>query len=325
MRDASVGFQCPECVKEGAKSTRQAKAAYGGQAAHRQPAGHHARPDRRSTCVVFLLIRSGGGRRARRARAAPARRSSPRLQQVEGVSGGACWQILTSVFAHAEVPHLGFNMLSLYFLGPMLEQARRAGPVPGDLPGLGGHRQRRRDAAERPQQPDPGCLGRDLRPAGRAARGGVQGGRRPAPDPVLAGARPRLLVHRASTVSWQGHLGGFVGGVLVAAIIVYAPRQRRELLQWSGIGAVVLVSVVLIVVRRACWPDPGLRPKLSPAVYNPVENYTRVTRGHDGVRRAGHSHLVANAKPRAMKATPRTRFFWPRLRISGIVVSVPTK
>ncbi len=31
MRDASVGFQCPDCVKEGARSTRQGKAAYGGK------------------------------------------------------------------------------------------------------------------------------------------------------------------------------------------------------------------------------------------------------------------------------------------------------
>ena len=31
MRSASVGFQCPSCVSEGAKTIRQAKAAYGGK------------------------------------------------------------------------------------------------------------------------------------------------------------------------------------------------------------------------------------------------------------------------------------------------------
>ena len=41
---------------------------------------------------------------------------------VQGVSGGAWWQPVTSMFTHVEVLHIGFNMLALFFLGPMLEQ-----------------------------------------------------------------------------------------------------------------------------------------------------------------------------------------------------------
>ncbi len=33
------------------------------------------------------------------------------------------FQIITSVFMHADIQHLAFNMLSLYFLGPFVEQA----------------------------------------------------------------------------------------------------------------------------------------------------------------------------------------------------------
>jgi hypothetical protein len=50
-------------------------------------------------------------------------------------------------------------------------------------------------------------------------------------------------------VSWQGHLGGFVGGLLVGAIIAYAPRKNRSVLQWSGVALVAVVALALIAAR----------------------------------------------------------------------------
>ena len=38
-----------------------------------------------------------------------------------GVSDGAWWQLLTSVFTHGQLMHIGFNMLALWILGPQLE------------------------------------------------------------------------------------------------------------------------------------------------------------------------------------------------------------
>ncbi len=40
---------------------------------------------------------------------------------VAGVADGAWWQLVTSQFTHVEPWHIGFNMLALFFLGPMLE------------------------------------------------------------------------------------------------------------------------------------------------------------------------------------------------------------
>ncbi len=38
-----------------------------------------------------------------------------------GVSDGATWQLVTSMFTHVAVLHIGFNMLALWILGPQLE------------------------------------------------------------------------------------------------------------------------------------------------------------------------------------------------------------
>ena len=38
-----------------------------------------------------------------------------------GVADGAYWQLVTSMFTHVQVVHIGFNMLALWVLGPQLE------------------------------------------------------------------------------------------------------------------------------------------------------------------------------------------------------------
>ncbi len=47
--------------------------------------------------------------------------ASPSLTYSPGVADGAVWELLTSMFTHVAVLHVGFNMLALYFLGPQLE------------------------------------------------------------------------------------------------------------------------------------------------------------------------------------------------------------
>jgi membrane associated rhomboid family serine protease len=165
------------------------------------------------------------------------------------VAGGATWQLATSFFTHLQVWHIAFNMLALYVLGPQLEAlfGRVRFLALYLLSGLCG------SLAvywlSPVDQPTIGASGAVFGLMGALlvvalkVRGNVQS---------LLGL---LLVNGIITVvgsgyiSWQGHLGGFVGGLLLALVLVHAPRRRRTLWQAAGLGVVTAAIVVGVVVR----------------------------------------------------------------------------
>ena len=143
-----------------------------------------------------------------------------------GVADGAYWQLLTSAFTHVEVWHIGFNMLALWVLGPQLELAigRSRFLALYLLSALAG-------SALVYWLADPagstlgasgavfGLMGALLVLAVKV-RGDVRG--------ILTWVGINAVItFLFPNISWQGHLGGFLGGVLIAALLVYAPRQRR--------------------------------------------------------------------------------------------------
>lgn len=267
MNSASVGFQCPTCVKEGARTTRQARTPYGGARVD----------DPRLTSyvliginvVVWLLIVGTGGRASRLVdylSLLPAGRCTapggagffPNATQglcdaagrdwVHGVSDGAWWQIVTSVFTHVEPLHIGFNMLALYFLGPMLETVlgRTRFLALYLVSGIAG------SAAvmllSEPQGQTLGASGAIFGLMGALAvvalkvRGQVQS--------VLMWIGLNLVfTFTVSGISWQGHIGGLLGGAVLGAAMVYAPRTRRAPVQWAATGLVLGAALVLIAAR----------------------------------------------------------------------------
>jgi len=247
MRDASVGFQCPDCVKEGARSTRQGKAVYGGKRLTGNPMATTFALIA-ANLVGFFAIRSGGGR-VLDALALLPQSSTRGFQEVEGVSGGAYWQVLTSAFSHYDVLHLAFNMLALYFLGPMLEQ------VLGRLRFLAVYFVSAftgSAAVMLLSNPNSQTLGAS------GAIFGLMGALVVVAFKVKADLRQILFwlglnlvftFYNTGSISWQGHLGGLLGGALTAAIIVYAPRKRREVIQWTGIVLVLVVALVVIAAQ----------------------------------------------------------------------------
>ena len=60
-----------------------------------------------------------------------------------------------------------------------------------------------------------------------------------------------ITVVFVNSISWQGHLGGFIGGLLVAAVLAYSPRQRRGTWQLIGLGVISLLLLVALVAGIA--------------------------------------------------------------------------
>lgn len=164
------------------------------------------------------------------------------MHWIRGVSTGAYWQLLTGGFTHVQFWHIGFNMLALLILGPQLEQnLGRArflalylftglsaslvelffvGPyttvvgASGSLFGL---------------------MGAILMIAWR---------RRLDTRSILIW----LGINAAFTflvpnVSWEGHLGGFLGGLGITWVLVYLPVSMRKY-RWPLFAA---LSILLLV------------------------------------------------------------------------------
>jgi membrane associated rhomboid family serine protease len=264
MRDAAVGFQCPSCITQGQKETRSGRTPYGGMRPSQQ--GRVSQVLIAVNVAVWMLVLGTGGAGSRWVDRLSLRPNGICLQGrggfdtshavcsanggswLPGVSDGAWWQLVTSMFTHVEVFHIGFNMLALWILGPQLEMVLGRVRYLGLylLSGLVG------SAAVY-------WLSSEFTPTIGASGAifGLMGALLVLAYKVRADVSQLLMwigLNAALTffgrgISWQGHVGGFVGGVVLAAILVYAPRTRRTAWQAAGFGAVALLVLLAIVTR----------------------------------------------------------------------------
>ena len=256
MRPAAVGFQCPSCVAEGSRTTRSGRTPYGGR--------QSGDPTLTSkvliglNVLVWVLILATGGRSSRLIDLL-ALRPAGGITTVDGVTynlpagvaDGRYWQLFTTMFTHVEVWHIAFNMLALWTLGPQLELAigRARFLALYLLSGL---------TASATVMWFSTAYSLTLGASG--AIFGLMGGLLVIAVKVhgdVRGVATWIAVNFAFTflfvrlISWQGHVGGFVGGLLLGAAIVYAPRSSRARWQLTGILGVAVLVVVAMAARVA--------------------------------------------------------------------------
>ena len=268
MRDAAVGHQCPSCVKEGVRSTRATRAAYGGERSANPylttklliganlavwalilATGWHSSGlvDR-----LGLLVRGrctlpdGAYYTDTTAAMCP---GIPGAQWIPGVADGAYWQLLTHAFTHVEIWHIASNMIALWFLGPRLEAAlgRSRFLALYFVSALAG-------GTAVYWLSDPYALTVGASGAGFGMIGAfwviarkVHGDTQFATTWLAYAVVFTVLGW--GWISWQGHFGGLLGGLAAVAAIVLAPRAKRGAWQLAGLGLIALVLVVAIAAR----------------------------------------------------------------------------
>ncbi|MBB4906723.1 membrane associated rhomboid family serine protease [Actinophytocola algeriensis] len=253
LREASVGYQCVDCVAEGNKSVRPA----------RNTGGARTRSSARSLVVVPVLIGLNVLIFAITAVQAGSITQNQRSELfVQGtlipstVAAGDFWRLLTSGFLHFGnyggygPVHLVFNMFALYVIGRDLEVAlgKVRFLVVYLLALLGG-------STAVMLFGDPlgsvaGASGAIYGLFGGIAVVVFRAKLNPTPVLMLLGVNIFLSVALPG-ISLLGHLGGLVVGALATAALVYAPRQNLVRFQTIAVAAIAVLIVAMLVTSAA--------------------------------------------------------------------------
>jgi membrane associated rhomboid family serine protease len=237
---ASVGFQCRECVQGGQAAARPARTEFGG-AAVRDPALV-------TKVLIGINVVVWGLQYLISVSAL-----DHLYMQGQLVAQGQWYRMITSVFFHTNILHIGMNMWSLWVIGPAIEQLLGRWRYLGLylLSGLAG------SALQLIVAPDTWALGASGAIFGLlGALVVLQRKRGYQLGPILA----IILVNLVATfaipgISWEAHVGGLVAGVLVGFGLAHAPERNRALVQWGTMGLTLAVVLVVSLVGVAQIPS----------------------------------------------------------------------
>jgi membrane associated rhomboid family serine protease len=251
MIPAAVGFQCPECVRQG--RVRQTRTVLGGRVAANPHAATYALiglnvlaflGEVQSKVFVLNFEQIGG--------ATEVGNGPP---HVVGIAHGEYYRLLTSMFLH-EPPsyggafflHILFNMWALFVVGPPLEAllGRVRFVAIYLLTGLAASAFAYVLTA--PNVPELGASGAifglfgALLVVGRKLRLNIQ------PIALTIGLN-LVLSFSLPNISWQAHIGGLIAGAGLGAAWAYAPRANRTAIQIGSSVALAAILVIMVVLR----------------------------------------------------------------------------
>jgi membrane associated rhomboid family serine protease len=236
MVSAAVGFQCPECVREG-KATTVAPRTLAGGAIHGDP-----------LLVTKILVALNVGFFVLQLVTDDRITNRFAMQGLSVAIEGEWWRLMTSAFLHTGITHIALNMLALWFVGgavePRLGRWRYATVYL--LSALGGSVLSY--AVDSPFQASVGASGAVFGLFGALfvlmlrLRFDVQGLIAIIAINVVIGFIPGL------NINWRAHLGGLIVGAVLTAAMVYAPQRSR-----LAVSIGVSIGVLLVCVAATMW------------------------------------------------------------------------
>jgi membrane associated rhomboid family serine protease len=268
MIPASVGHQCPECVRSASKQQRSPVTAFGGDA--RIGSQGYVTKALIAINVAMMLVSVvvsgagtlfgggmggllGGGSDLNSWGGMVGSQSLMRdgvINQYDvilGDPGGEAYRFLTSMFLHAGIIHLALNMWALWIVGRVIEQALGPGRFLGLylVSGLGGSL-----AVYL-------FTGPYLTVGASGAIFGLFGAlfillRRVGRD--TSSMLSLIVINVVFTflipgISIAGHLGGLATGTIAALGLAYAPQKNRALIQYGTLAVLFVIIVVVAVLR----------------------------------------------------------------------------
>lgn len=243
LRDASVGYQCVDCVNEGRRTVRTPVTIAGARLS--------TRPVVVPTLValnvlIYAVTAAQAGSLGSNSNAPLF--DSWLLWPIGAVSFDEPWRLITAGFLHFGPIHLAFNMIALWIIGqdiePVLGRARFLAVYGLSL--LGGS-----VAVFVFDNPNRGTAGAS------GAVWGLMGALlilvlrlKLNAQRVLAVIAINAVISFLPGISLLGHLGGFVAGCLATGALLYAPRERRTAVQLTSL---TLLGALLIVLTALRW------------------------------------------------------------------------
>ena len=237
MIPASVGFQCPDDVREGAASMRAAtpRTVTGARMS--------ARPGSITiglivlNVIAYALQQTGGNEF-----------TGKYLLWDLGVQQGEYYRLLSAAFLHGSITHLLVNMFSLYFLGTQVERylgttrflavyflsalgGTTASLIASTTPSLGAS-----GAVF-------GLLGALLLIVRRLKFDASQ---------LLGMLGINLAIgFFVPNIDWRAHLGGLIVGAALTYAFTFAPKETRRWVHPAAVVAVLALLTTLVLARVA--------------------------------------------------------------------------